>query len=71
MSVFEAIKRAIIGAPAEGDTGPDSRHERREAGRERHRETGDPTWEESDRIEEPSGAGKKNPDAAPEILGGD
>lgn|GEM_PF-1233007 len=50
---------------------PAPRHERREAGRERHHETGEPAWEADDRIEDPPGAGKKNPDAAPEILGGD
>jgi hypothetical protein len=33
-------------------------------------ETGEPAWEESDRVDEPPGAGKRNPDAAPEILGG-
>ena len=49
---------------------PASRHDRREAGRERHHETGEPAWESSDRIEEPPGAGAKDPDAAPEILGG-
>jgi hypothetical protein len=49
---------------------PASRHDRREAGRERHHETGEPAWEASDRIEDPPGSGKKNPDAAPEILGG-
>ena len=49
---------------------PASRHDRREAGRKRHHETGEPAWEKSDRIEEPAGAGKKDPDSAPEILGG-
>jgi hypothetical protein len=49
---------------------PESRHDRREAGRERHHETGEPAWEASDRIEDPPGSGAKNPDAAPEILGG-
>jgi hypothetical protein len=49
---------------------PVSRHDRREAGRERHHETGEPAWEASDRIEDPPGSGAKNPDAAPEILGG-
>jgi hypothetical protein len=39
--------------------------------RERHHETGEPAWEESDRLDEPPGAGKRNPDAAPEVLGGD
>ena len=49
---------------------PASRHDRRAAGRERHHETGEPAWEASDRIEDPPGSGAKNPDAAPEILGG-
>ena len=49
---------------------PASRHDRREAGRERHHETGEPAWEASDRIEDPPGSGAKSPDAAPEILGG-
>ncbi len=49
---------------------PASRHDRREAGRERHRETGEPAWKESDRLDEPPGVGKKDPDSAPEILGG-
>ncbi len=68
--MLDRIKRAIQGGPG-SDADPASRHDRREAGRERHRETGEPAWEESDRIEDPKGAGKKNPDAAPEILGGD
>ena len=49
---------------------PASRHDRREAGRERHHETGEPAWEKSDRLDEPPGAGRKDPDSAPEILGG-
>ncbi len=49
---------------------PASRHDRREAGRERHHETGEPPWEKSDRLDEPPGAGRKDPDSAPEILGG-
>jgi hypothetical protein len=49
---------------------PASRHDRRAAGRERHHETGGPAWEASDRIEDPPGSGAKNPDSAPEILGG-
>jgi len=49
---------------------PASRHDRREAGRERHHRTGEPAWEESDRLDEPPAAGKKDPDSAPEILGG-
>jgi len=51
-------------------SGAPPRHERREAGRERHQETGEPAWEESDRLDDPPGTGKRNPDAAPEILGG-
>ena len=49
---------------------PASRHDRREAGRERHHKTGEPAWEKSDRLDEPPGAGRKDPDSAPEILGG-
>lgn len=75
MSLLSRIRRALSGgAGDESHEHPDepaSRHDRREAGRERHHETGEPAWESSDRIEEPPGAGKKNPDAAPEILGGD
>ncbi len=75
MSLLSNIRRAIFGAASEAphdDTDePAPRHDRREAGRERHHETGEPAWEASDRIEEPPGAGKKSPDAAPEILGGD
>ncbi len=57
--------------PPERDVAePASRHDRREAGRERHHETGEPAWEESDRLDEPPGAGRKDPDSAPEILGG-
>ena len=49
---------------------PASRHDRREAGRERHHKTGEPAWEKSDRLDEPPGTGQKDPDSAPEILGG-
>ena len=49
---------------------PAPRHDRREAGRERHHKTGEPAWEKSDRLDEPPGAGQKDPDSAPEILGG-
>ncbi|HEY2887140.1 MAG TPA: hypothetical protein VGJ17_00865 [Candidatus Limnocylindrales bacterium] len=55
---------------AAGEPDPAPRHERREAGRERHHETGEPAWEDTDRVDEPAGAGKRDPDAAPEILGG-
>ncbi len=75
MSVLSRLAQWITGArsPAEshGDADdPAPRHERREAGRERHHLTGERAWEESDRIDDPPGTGKKNPDAAPEILGG-
>ena len=46
-----------------------SRHERREAGRERHHRTGEPAWEAHDRVGQ-AGGDATNPDAAPEILGG-
>lgn len=48
-----------------------SRRDRREAGRERRQETGEPAWDAVDRIEDPPGSGAKDADAAPEILGGD
>ena len=73
MSVLSKLARWFTGSrsPAEADADdPAPRHERREAGRERHHETGEPAWEESDRVDDPPGTGKKNPDAAPEILGG-
>ncbi len=70
MSVASRIKRALLGIPDPADAEPVPRHERREAGRDRHHETGEPAWEESDRLDEPAGAGRRNPDAAPEILGG-
>jgi hypothetical protein len=57
-------------APGRDADEPASRHDRREAGRERHHETGEPAWEASDRLDEPPGAGRKDPDSAPEILGG-
>ena len=71
MSLRSTLKRLLGGAPLDAEAEPAPRHERREAGRDRHHETGEPAWEEDDRIEEPQGAGKRNPDAAPEVLGGD
>jgi hypothetical protein len=73
MSLLDTIKRALTGAASASASEPEPapRHERREAGRERNHETGEPAWEESDRVDEPPGAGKRNADAAPEILGGD
>ncbi len=70
MSLWTRIKHALAGAPETPAPEPLPRHERREAGRERHRETGEPAWEKSDKVDEPAGAGKRDPDAAPEILGG-
>lgn len=46
-----------------------SRHDRRAAGRARHHQTGEPAWAPGDRIDQPGGP-TRNPDAAPEILGG-
>ncbi len=70
MSLLARIKRALSGAADPAAPEPAPRAERREAGRERHHETGEPAWEAGDRVDEPAGAGKRNPDAAPEILGG-
>jgi len=75
MSILSKITGLFTGtsSPAESKQDadePPSRHDRREAGRKRHHETGEPAWEESDRLDQPPGAGAKNPDSAPEILGG-
>ena len=70
MSLMDRIKRALSGAVDPVESDPPPRHDRREAGRERHHETGEPAWEEEDLVEEPPGAGKRNADSAPEILGG-
>jgi hypothetical protein len=75
MSVLSKLARWFTGSrsPAESQADaeePAPRHDRREAGRERHHQTGEPAWEPSDRLDDPPGTGKKNPDAAPEILGG-
>ena len=74
MSILSKVKDWFVGAPEPDDAKPHaephaSRHERREAGRERHHKTGKPAWEAGDKVgggSEPT----KNPDAAPEILGG-
>lgn len=71
MSLRSMIKRVLARTQDDSDAEPVPRHERREAGRERHHETVEPAWEESDRLDEPPGAGRRNPDAAPEVLGGD
>ncbi len=70
MSLMSRIKQILTGAPDASEAGPPPRHERREAGRERHRETGEPAWGEDDQLDDPPGTGKRDPDAAPEILGG-
>jgi hypothetical protein len=75
MSILSKITGLFTGSRSSAESQrdadePASRHERREAGRVRHHETGEPAWEESDRLDEPPGAGKKDPDSAPEILGG-
>jgi hypothetical protein len=70
MSLLSRIKQTLTGAPDVSEAEPPPRHERREAGRERHQETGESAWEEKDRLDEPPGAGMRDPDAAPEILGG-
>ena len=75
MSILSKITRLFGGSrppeeAARDAEEPASRHDRREAGRERHHKTGEPAWEKSDRLDEPPGAGRKDPDSAPEILGG-
>jgi hypothetical protein len=74
MSVLSRVKRWFTGSPESEDARPASesqrsRHERREAGRERHHRTGEPAWEAQDRVGQ-AGGDATNPDAAPEILGG-
>ena len=74
MSLLSKVKDWFVGSP-EPEAGKAqaephaSRHDRREAGRERHHKTGEPAWETSDKVGEGTGP-TKNPDAAPEILGG-
>ena len=70
MSLLSRIKQALTGAPDASAAEPLPRHERREEGRGRHRETGEPAWEKRDQVDEPAGAGRRDADAAPEILGG-
>ena len=70
MSLLSWIVRTLTGRRDVSEAEPAPRHERREAGRVRHRETGEPAWEEGDRLDDPPGTGKREPDAAPEILGG-
>ena len=74
MSLLSRVKDWLVGSPEPSDAKPHvearpSRHERREAGRQRHHETGEPAWEAGDKVGQGTGA-TKNPDAAPEILGG-
>jgi hypothetical protein len=72
MSLLSRLKGVFTRTPEDAPAGPKatgSRHDRREAGRERHHTTGEPAWEASDRVDGPAGQ-TKNPDSAPEILGG-
>ena len=74
MSLLSRVKHWFVGSPEADPAGPPaephpSRHERREAGRERHHKTGEPAWEAKDRVGHDDGP-TGNPDAAPEILGG-
>jgi len=74
MSILSRVKDWFVGGPAaEESKAPieprPSRHERREAGRQRHHKTGEPAWEAGDKVGQGTGP-TKNPDAAPEILGG-
>jgi hypothetical protein len=75
MSMLSRLRAILTGQPTVETTDADqdhaSRHDRREAGRERHHETGEPAWDAIDRIEDPPGSGAKDPDAAAEILGGE
>jgi hypothetical protein len=68
MTSILAKLKAVFSRPPEHDPAPPSRHDRREAGRERHHQTGEPAWEAGDQVESPEA--QSNPDAAPEILGG-
>jgi hypothetical protein len=70
MSLLSWIKQTLTGVPDVSAAEPPPRHERREAGRERHQETGEPAWEKEDRLDDSPGVGMRDPDAAPEILGG-
>jgi len=74
MSLLSRVKDWFLGSPDadEAKAAPAShasRHDRRAAGRERHHKTGEPAWEAQDRVDQDVGD-TKNPDAAPEILGG-
>lgn len=64
--IFSKAPRAEPTTPARSHA---SRHDRRAAGRERHHQTGQPAWDAEDRLDQPTKS-DKNPDAAPEILGG-
>jgi hypothetical protein len=73
MSMLSRLKGILSSTPPSEPAAPTaehaSRHQRREAGRERHHKTGEPAWEASDRLADPGGP-TRNPDAAPEIFGG-
>ena len=74
MSVLSRVRQWFVGKPEADAAKPTpephaSRHDRRAAGRKRHHTTGEPAWEAQDRVDQDVGDAK-NPDAAPEILGG-
>lgn len=74
MSVLSKVKDWFVGSPEPEEPRTHgapraSRHERREAGRRRHHKTGEPAWEAGDMVAQGKGPAR-NPDAAPEILGG-
>jgi hypothetical protein len=70
MSLLSWITHILTGAPDRAAAEPPPRRERREAGRERHQETGESAWGKEDRLDDAPGVGMRDPDAAPEILGG-
>ena len=74
MSIVSRVKDWFVGQPEpDGSKAPvetrPSRHDRREAGRKRHHATGEPAWDAGDKVDQGKGT-TRNPDAAPEILGG-
>ena len=74
MSLLSKVKDWFVGSPepdaSKTDVAPHvSRHDRRAAGRERHHKTGEAAWQAGDKVGGDAGPAR-NPDAAPEILGG-
>jgi hypothetical protein len=75
MSLVSKVKDWFVGAPEPDSAKPRaeehlSRHDRRQAGRARHHETGQAAWGASDKVGGSGGETGRNPDSAPEILGG-